>query len=85
MHLAELFTTCEQLQQAGKADEALHTYKSWLEISNDPSRFMGWFNYGSLLQAAGNTPAAEMVEFKARLKMTAQNFVGLEKASTPSH
>ena len=68
MQLAELFTTCEQLQQASKADEALQTYKTWLEISNDPNRFMGWFNYGSLLQAAGNTPAAEMVEFKARLK-----------------
>ena len=59
MQLAELFTTCEQLQQAGKADEALHTYKSWLDASTDPNRFMGWFNYGSLLQSTGNTPAAE--------------------------
>ena len=59
MQLAELFTTCEQLQQAGNADEALHTYKSWLDASNDPNRFMGWFNYGSLLQSTGNTQAAE--------------------------
>lgn len=59
MQLAELFTTCEQLQQAGKADEALHTYKTWLDASTDPNRFMGWFNYGSLLQSTGNTPAAE--------------------------
>ena len=59
MQLAELFTTCEQLQQAGKADEALHTYKTWLDTSTDPNRFMGWFNYGSLLQSTGNTPAAE--------------------------
>jgi len=59
MQLAELFTTCEQLQQAGKADEALHTYKTWLDTSTDPNRFMGWFNYGSLLQSTGNTEAAE--------------------------
>ena len=59
MQLAELFTTCEQLQQAGKADEALHTYKTWLDTSTDPNRFMVWFNYGSLLQSTGNTPAAE--------------------------
>jgi predicted O-linked N-acetylglucosamine transferase (SPINDLY family) len=59
MQLAELFTNCEQLQQAGKADEALHTYKTWLDTSTDPNRFMGWFNYGSLLQSTGNTQAAE--------------------------
>jgi len=59
MQLAELFTTCEQLQQAGKTDEALHAYKTWLEASTDPNRFMGWFNYGSLLQSTGNTLAAE--------------------------
>ena len=59
MQLAELFTTCEQLQQAGKADEALHTYETWLDTSTDPNRFMGWFNYGSLLQSTGNTQAAE--------------------------
>ena len=59
MQLAELFTTCEQLQQAGKVDEALLTYKTWLDASTDPNRFMGWFNYGSLLQSTGNTQAAE--------------------------
>jgi len=59
MQLAELFTLCEQLQQAGKADEAALTYKTWLDASSDPNRFMGWFNYGSLLQSTGNTQAAE--------------------------
>ena len=59
MQLDELFTTCEQLQQAGKVDEALLTYKTWLDASTDPNRFMGWFNYGSLLQSTGNTQAAE--------------------------
>ena len=59
MQLAELFTTCEQLQQAGKVDEALLTYKTWIDTSTDPNRFMGWFNYGSLLQSTGNTQAAE--------------------------
>ena len=59
MQLAELFTLCEQLQQAGKADEAALTYKTWLDASSDPNRFMAWFNYGSLLQSTGNTQAAE--------------------------
>ena len=59
MQLAELFTTCEQLHQAGKVDEALLAYKTWLDASTDPNRFMGWFNYGSLLQSTGNTQAAE--------------------------
>jgi predicted O-linked N-acetylglucosamine transferase (SPINDLY family) len=59
MQLAELFTTCEHLQQAGKTEEALLTYKTWLEASTEPNRFMGWFNYGSLLQSTGNTLAAE--------------------------
>ena len=59
MQLAELFNSCEQLQQAGQVDEALHTYKTWLEASTDPNRFMGWFNYGSLLQSTGNTTEAE--------------------------
>jgi predicted O-linked N-acetylglucosamine transferase (SPINDLY family) len=60
MQLAELFTTCEQLQDAGKTEEALLTYKTWLNASTDPNRFMGWFNYGSLLQSTGNTQAAEV-------------------------
>jgi len=59
MQLAELFTTCEQLQIAGNSEEALNTYKTWLDTSIDPNRFMAWFNYGSLLQSTGNTVAAE--------------------------
>ena len=55
MELSALFTQCEQLQKAGKSDEALLTYKSWLATSTDPNRYMGWFNYGSLLQSTGNT------------------------------
>ena len=59
MPLATLFNTCEQLQKDGKTDEALSTYKTWLDSSNDPNRFMAWFNYGSLLQSTGNPTAAE--------------------------
>ena len=59
MPLATLFNTCEQLQKDGKTDEALSTYKTWLDASNDPSRYMAWFNYGSLLQSTGNPTAAE--------------------------
>ena len=59
MPLATLFNTCEQLQKDGKTDEALSTYKTWLDESNDPNRYMAWFNYGSLLQSTGNPTAAE--------------------------
>ena len=59
MPLATLFNTCEQLQKDGKTDEALSTYKTWLDASNDPNRYMAWFNYGSLLQSTGNPTAAE--------------------------
>ena len=59
MPLATLFNTCEQLQKDGKTDDALSTYKTWLDASNDPNRYMAWFNYGSLLQSTGNPTAAE--------------------------
>ena len=59
MPLATLFNTCEKLQKDGKTDEALSTYKTWLDASDDPNRYMAWFNYGSLLQSTGNPTAAE--------------------------
>ncbi len=52
--LDQLFATCEQLQQGGRATDALALYKSWLSVSQDPHRHMAWFNYGSLLQGTGN-------------------------------
>jgi predicted O-linked N-acetylglucosamine transferase (SPINDLY family) len=58
MGLDSLFTTCEQLQQSGKASEALAVYQSWLSTSQDANRHMAWFNYGSLLQATGNPQEA---------------------------
>lgn len=58
MGLDTLFTTCEQLQQAGKATEALALYQAWLAHSQDANRHMAWFNYGSLQQSTGNPQAA---------------------------
>jgi tetratricopeptide (TPR) repeat protein len=52
--LDQLFTTCEQLQQSGRTQDALALYKSWLAMSQDANRHMAWFNYGSLLQGTGN-------------------------------
>jgi predicted O-linked N-acetylglucosamine transferase (SPINDLY family) len=63
MGLDTLFTSCEQLQQAGKADEALALYQSWLGQSQDANRHMAWFNYGSLQQSTGN-PAAAIEAYK---------------------
>jgi hypothetical protein len=40
MQLAELFTTCEQLQQAGKVDEALLTIK--LGLMHQPTPTALW-------------------------------------------
>ena len=68
MELAALFTKCEQLQQSGKSDEAISTYKSWLNTSKDSNRYMGWFNYGSLLQSTGNTLEA-VAAYKECLKV----------------
>lgn len=59
MPIATLFNTCEQLQKDGKTDEALRTYKSWLETSTDSNRYLAWFNYGSLLQSNGSLAEAE--------------------------
>lgn len=61
--LDTLFTTCEQLQQAGQAQEALSLYQSWLAQSQDANRHMAWFNYGSLQQSTGN-PAAAIEAYK---------------------
>jgi predicted O-linked N-acetylglucosamine transferase (SPINDLY family) len=61
--LDTLFTTCEQLQQAGQAQQALDLYQSWLAQSQDANRHMAWFNYGSLQQSTGN-PAAAIEAYK---------------------
>ena len=60
MTLDQLFTTCGQAQAHGQTQQALDTYKSWLDTSNDPHRYMAWYNYGSLLQSAGQPQAAVM-------------------------
>jgi predicted O-linked N-acetylglucosamine transferase (SPINDLY family) len=61
--LDTLFTTCEQLQQAGQAQQALDMYQSWLAQSQDANRHMAWFNYGSLQQSTGH-PAAAIEAYK---------------------
>jgi len=53
MTLDQLFTMCGQAQANGQTQQALDTYKSWLETSSDPHRYMAWYNYGSLLQSIG--------------------------------
>ena len=60
MTLDQLFTTCGQAQAHGQTQQALDTYKSWLDTTNDPHRYMAWYNYGSLLQSVGQPQAAVM-------------------------
>jgi predicted O-linked N-acetylglucosamine transferase (SPINDLY family) len=66
--LDTLFTTCEQLQQAGQATEALALYQAWLAQSQDANRHMAWFNYGSLQQSTGS-PAAAVDAYKECLAL----------------
>ncbi len=58
MNLDQLFTACGELQARGQSQEALSTYKNWLAKSADAHRYAAWFNYGSLLQSAGNPQEA---------------------------
>ena len=58
MSLSSLFTTCDELQQVSKPQEALNLYQSWLNTSQDVNRHLAWFNYGSLLQSTGNLSEA---------------------------
>ena len=53
-----LFNACEQLQQQGKALEAIGLYESWLGTSTDPLRYMAWFNCGAQLQSVGKPTEA---------------------------
>jgi predicted O-linked N-acetylglucosamine transferase (SPINDLY family) len=56
--IEQLFSACESLQAQGKADEAIELQREWLTDSQHPQRQLVWFNHGSALQAAGQTPAA---------------------------
>ena len=58
MGIEQLFSACEVLQNQGKADDAMQLQRDWLAGSEHPQRHLVWFNHGSALQAAGQTPAA---------------------------
>jgi predicted O-linked N-acetylglucosamine transferase (SPINDLY family) len=55
--ISDLFNKCTILAQ-DRPDEALELYRSWLSNSQDPHRYLAWFNYGSLLQGGGKAEEA---------------------------
>ncbi len=57
--LGELFQHAESLQKSGQDAEAIDTYRNWLNQSEDPQRFLAWFNFGALLQKVGQTEEAQ--------------------------
>ncbi|WP_408596280.1 acetylglucosamine transferase [Limnohabitans sp.] len=58
MNLDQLFTRCGELQASAQPHQALEVYQHWLATSNDPLRYMAWYNYGSLLQSVGQSEDA---------------------------
>jgi len=61
--LDTLFTTCEQLQQAGQYQQALDLNKSWLAKLRDSNRHMAWLKHW-LLQQSFATPDAAVEIYK---------------------
>jgi tetratricopeptide (TPR) repeat protein len=45
-----LIAKAEQLDHAGKTQEALELYRHWLKHDRTHSKYSVWFNYGWLLQ-----------------------------------
>jgi tetratricopeptide (TPR) repeat protein len=50
MSAQDLIAKAEQLDHAGKTQEALELYRHWLKHDRTHSKYSVWFNYGWLLQ-----------------------------------
>jgi predicted O-linked N-acetylglucosamine transferase (SPINDLY family) len=59
MRLDELIQHTHALQEAGRFQEALNLYESWLSTADAPNKYVAIFNYGSLLQSMGQLTQAE--------------------------
>jgi predicted O-linked N-acetylglucosamine transferase (SPINDLY family) len=59
MRLDELIQHTHALQEAGRLQEALNLYESWLSTADAPNKYVAIFNYGSLLQSMGQLTQAE--------------------------
>ena len=68
MPLGDLLTYVDQLQSMGHVQAACNLYGLWLEGSKDPRRHMVYFNYGALLQSAGQTEQA-ILAYQASLAL----------------
>jgi predicted O-linked N-acetylglucosamine transferase (SPINDLY family) len=59
MSLQELMAHAQALHTAGQAAAAAQLYETWINGTDSPLRPVACFNWGTLLSAAGNEPAAE--------------------------
>ncbi len=58
MPLEQLFARADELRAAGRIDDAIGLYFSWVDRSQHPHRHLALFNLGSLLQSEGDLPGA---------------------------
>ena len=59
MSLQDLMSHAQALQSAGRAVDAAQLYETWINGTDSPLRPVACFNWGTLLSAAGQEPAAE--------------------------
>ena len=59
MRLDELIQQTYALQEAGRFQDALALYETWLSTADAPNKYVALFNCGSLLQSLGHLTNAE--------------------------
>ena len=61
LRLDQLFAKCNELQANQQQEQALQLYKAYIDNTSQGDQHLALFNYGSLLQAAGDSQAAEKI------------------------
>ena len=61
LELVDLINAAEQLSASGRKDEAFSLYRLWLKHSVSLLKYVAYFNYGTLLAAAGRSTQAEQM------------------------
>lgn len=61
LRLDQLFAKCHELQANQQQEQALQLYKAYIDNTSQGDKHLALFNYGSLLQAAGDSQAAEQI------------------------
>ncbi|MEQ1760143.1 MAG: tetratricopeptide repeat protein [Vicinamibacterales bacterium] len=63
--LDEVITQADQLKTAGRSEDAVRLYESWLETDDSPARCVALFNLGVLRSDAGDVTGAEAAYVEA--------------------